>query len=100
MTKAILIGLVAAVLASPPVLLAANAEAGKAQSSNCAACHGPDGKGVESNPRIAGMSEQSFVEALQAYKKRTRTNAAMRAIARGLSDEDIANLAAYFATLK
>ncbi len=100
MTKAILIGLVAAVLAGPPVLLAANVEAGKAISSKCAPCHGPDGKGVGSNPHIAGMSEQAIVEALQAYKKGTRTNAAMRAMARGLSDEDIANLAAYFATLK
>ena len=100
MTKAIFIGLVAAVLASPTVLLAANTEAGRAKSSTCEPCHGADGKGVGSNPKIAGMSEPAIVEALQAYKKRTRTNAAMRAMARGLSDEDIANLAAYFATLK
>ncbi|RMD70219.1 MAG: cytochrome c [Gammaproteobacteria bacterium] len=79
---------------------AGDPEAGKAKSMMCAGCHGPKGEGNPVNPKIAGMPEKDFIAALKAYKSGERKHPSMNAIAKGLSDEDIANLAAYYATLK
>lgn len=79
---------------------AGNADAGMAKAKSCAGCHGADGKGKNGNPAIAGMSESAFADALTAYKSGAKKNKMMNALAKRLSDEDIANLAAYYATLK
>ena len=51
-------------------------------------------------PGIAGMAELDFVKAMNEYKSGVRTKSkSMNRIAKGLSDDDIANLAAYYATL-
>jgi len=79
---------------------AGDAEAGKAKSLTCAACHG--GKGispVDSYPNLAGQKEQYFVEQMTAFRDGTRENAQMTPMVSGLSDEDIANLAAYYAAM-
>jgi cytochrome c553 len=85
--------------ASAPVW-AADAAAGKMKAMSCVGCHGPEGKGRGSNPAIAGLPEKDFIAALEAYKSGARKNAVMHAVTQGLSDEDMANLAAYFASLK
>lgn len=84
--------------------VAGDAAAGKAKAAVCAACHGADGKAaIPTYPNLAGQNEAYLVEALKSYRGKTRTGGQaviMQAQAAALSDEDIANLAAYFASLK
>ncbi len=81
-----------------------NAEAGKAKAAVCASCHGADGIALmPTYPNLAGQNEEYLVLALQAYRSKERQggNAAlMHAMSANLSDEDINDLAAYFASLK
>jgi cytochrome c553 len=69
----------------------------------CAGCHGIGGyktafPEVYSVPKLGGQHAAYIVKALQAYKSGERSNATMRAIAVGLSEQDMADLAAYYAT--
>lgn len=79
---------------------AADIEAGKAKSVVCQACHGPDGNGIgdPQYPNIAGQYADYLAKALHDYKSGARKNAIMAGFATTLSDEDIRNLAAYFAS--
>lgn len=79
---------------------AGDAAAGKAKSATCAACHGPAGQGVPPNPKLAGHSEDELLQALKDYKSGKRNNAVMKGMTAALSDQDMANLAAYYASLK
>ena len=81
---------------------AADAAAGKKLSEDsCVDCHGDDGKGDDEVPGIAGMSVDKFTRAIQEYQDGTRTKSAkMTKEAKKLSAADIANLAAYYSTLK
>ncbi|MDG9668812.1 cytochrome c [Hahella sp. CR1] len=83
---------------------AADAAAGKAKSAVCAACHGADGKAIiPTYPNLAGQNEQYLVEALKAYRSKNRNGGQaviMQGQAAALSDDDIANLAAYFSSMK
>ena len=69
----------------------------------CAGCHGIGGyktvfPEVYSVPKIGGQHAAYIVKALQAYKSGERAHPSMRAIAAGLSDQDMADLAAYYAS--
>ena len=79
---------------------AGDVAAGKAKARMCAGCHGAEGQGVKPNPALAGTSEKQIVEDLKAYKSGKRPNPVMKGLASGLSDQDMANLGAYFASLK
>jgi len=79
---------------------AGDVQAGKAKAAACAGCHGADGKGVAPNPVLAGKKEDQIIQALKDYKSGKRDNAVMKGMASSLSDQDIANVAAYFASLK
>ncbi len=74
--------------------------AGKAKTGACAACHGADGAGVGSNPPLAGKSEAQIVQALQEFKSGKRANPIMKPMASMLSDQDMSNIGAYYASLK
>lgn len=74
--------------------------AGKAKAKRCAACHGADGKGKKDNPPLAGKPEADLAKALHEYKSGARPHKMMNRLAKKLSDADIANLAAYYASLK
>jgi cytochrome c553 len=76
---------------------AGDASAGKAKSENCAQCHGEDGK---EDPAIAGMEEAKFIQAMKDYQAGARKHKKMEKAATGLTDADIADLAAYYASLK
>jgi len=94
--------LAGAALAQAP---AGNAEAAKGKTSMCEGCHGiPDYKTafphVYHVPMIEGQQAVYIVNALQAYKSGARSHPTMRAIARGLTDQDMADLAAYYSSLK
>jgi cytochrome c553 len=72
------------------------------KTSMCIGCHGIPGykasfPNVYSVPKIGGQSEKYLVNALNAYKKGERSHPSMKGIAWSLSDQDIADLAAYYA---
>jgi cytochrome c553 len=78
--------------------MAADAAAGKAKSAVCAACHGATG--VSANPmwpNLAGQKEQYLVKQIKAFRDGDRKDPMMAPMVMGLSDDDVANLAAYFA---
>lgn len=100
MVKAILMALVSSVVFLSATTNAGDIEAGKAKSAVCAGCHG--GAGISPNPiwpNLAGQKEQYLAAQLKVFKDGTRQNAQMSPMATGLSDEDMANLAAYYASL-
>ena len=79
--------------------IAADIAAGEAKSVVCQACHGKDGNGIGDlqYPNLAGQYADYLAKALHDYKSGARKNAIMAGFATTLSDEDIANLAAYYA---
>ena len=87
-------------LAMSAAQAAGDPAAGKAKAVACAGCHGANGQGVSPNPALAGKSEDQLLQALKDFKSGKRSNAVMKAMTAGLSDQDMANLAAYYASLK
>jgi len=79
---------------------AGNAAAGRADAANCAMCHGQNGQGTQVAPKIAGMTQGAFVQALQDFKSGKKDNAMMKAQASNLSLQQMYDLAAYFASLR
>ena len=79
-------------------------QAGAKKAVTCAACHGDDGKATAPiYPTLAGQSENYLAHALHAYKNGERHGGQaeiMRAYVSSLSDEDIANLAAWYSSQK
>ncbi len=79
-----------------------NADAGKRKSSLCVGCHGIDMyrtafPEVYSVPKLGGQHAAYIVKALQGYKSGERSHPSMRAVAASLTDQDMADLAAYYA---
>lgn len=78
---------------------AGNAAAGKEKSGTCAGCHGPDGNSVAPNfPKLAGQHEGYLIKQLKDFRSGLRSNPSMSPQAANLSDQDIADLAAYYAS--
>ena len=77
----------------------ANAK-GKATGQSCIDCHGPDGNApIDSTyPKLGGQYADYLAHALQQYRTEERQHALMTPQAAGLSDQDIADLAAFFAS--
>lgn len=85
-------------LAHAQVLVEGSVEAGQAKSVPCAACHGPDGNSVNPQwPSLAGQSARYIVQQLQAFKNGERSDPLMTPQAMMLSEEDMRNLAVYYA---
>jgi cytochrome c553 len=77
-----------------------NAELGKMKSQTCTACHGEDGRGIAPiYPVLAGQHADYLALALKQYRSGERSNAIMAPMAGPLSDDDIADLAAFYASL-
>lgn len=84
-------------LAAAPVL-AGDVDAGQARSATCAGCHGPTGISPSPMyPNLAGQNEAYLVKATRAYMAGERSDATMKAMVAALSDDDIHNLAAFYA---
>ncbi len=78
-----------------------NADAGKEKSAACVACHGETGMSAAATfPNIAGQHEDYLYISLAGYKSGERNNAIMSGIVAALSDQDMKDLAAYFASQK
>jgi cytochrome c553 len=95
-----LFALAAPALAQAPV---GNAEAAKSKISMCTGCHGIPGyktvyPHVYQVPMITGQQPVYLVNALQAYKSGARSHPSMRGISQSLSDQDMADVAAYYAS--
>jgi len=92
-----------AFLGSQTVMAEGDASIGKTKAAICAACHGMAGKAsMPAYPNLAGQNEAYLVAALKAYRSKERQGgmaSLMHPQAANLSDEDIANLAAYYASL-
>jgi cytochrome c553 len=87
-----------AILSQP--VLAADIAAGKAKSAACGACHGNNGISmIPMYPNLAGQKEQYLVLQMKAFRDGERKNMIMAPMAAGLSDDDIANLSAYYANM-
>ena len=85
----------------PQTPLHGDPAAGQSKTRMCAGCHGIEGwrtafPEVYSVPRIGGQHPAYIVKALQEYKSGERSHPSMRAIAASLSDQDMADLAAYY----
>jgi cytochrome c553 len=83
-----------------PAYAAGDAEAGKAKSMVCAACHGANGEAmIAEYPNLAGQGEGYIVKQLQDFKAGQRQNPLMAPMAAPLSDQDMQDLAAYFSAM-
>ena len=90
-----------AFLGNAPAFAAGSVEAGQAKSATCGACHGMDGNSLSPEwPNLAGQHAGYIEKQLQAFKAGERKNDLMAPMAMILSDEDMADLAAYFASQK
>ncbi len=79
---------------------AADINMSKARAVTCAACHGNKGISmIPMYPNLAGQKEQYLVLQMKAFRDGERKNMVMSAMASGLSDTDIINLSAYYASL-
>ena len=64
---------------------------------NCESCHGPHGSSLgPATPTIAGMAEDTFLEAMEEYQKDERPSTIMGRIAKGYTEEDLKQMASYF----
>jgi cytochrome c553 len=86
-------------LATLPALAGGDADAGQGKSAVCAACHGADGNStVPIWPKIAGQHAAYLERQLALIKSGDRPVPEMAGIVAGISDQDMADLAAYFST--
>ena len=87
-----------------PVVAKADAARGKASSAVCAACHAADGNStISANPKLAGQHYDYLAKQLRDFKNTGeggRKSPVMNGIAAGLSEEQVRDLAAYFASQK
>jgi cytochrome c553 len=78
--------------------IAADAAGGRAKTTVCAACHGADGNSsVPSFPKLAGQNERYLIKQLKDIKSGARSVPTMAGQLTAMNDNDIANIAAYYA---
>ena len=78
-----------------------DAAAGQAKAAVCGACHGPDGNSMAPNfPKLAGQGEKYLTKQLHDIKSGKRTVLEMTGLLTNLSDQDMADISAYFASQK
>lgn len=80
---------------------AGDASAGRRKAIACQTCHGLDGLSkLPEAPHLAGQPEQYLVKSLDDYRSGARKNEMMSLVVKTLSDQDIADLAAYYAAIE
>ena len=100
-TLAAIAAAIACVLASALPAHAGDAEAGRAKAVVCAACHGIDGNSINPLwPNLAGQHAAYLAKQMKAFRSGERKDPVMAPMATGLSDADIDNLAAFYASQK
>jgi len=98
--KKLTLAVAATVMMASPVF-AGDAVAGKGKSMLCAGCHGLAGiSAVPTYPNLAGQKEMYLVKQLADFKSGKRNDPTMKGMVASLNEADIANLAAYYSSLK
>ena len=102
MKKSLAMTFAAAALLATTAVSAGDAEAGKAKANTvCAACHGANGiSAIPNYPNLNGQKEAYLKKAMTDFKTGARKDPTMSAMAAPLTDDDIANLAAYYSGLE
>jgi cytochrome c553 len=97
----VLAALLVGIASLAPAASAADAAAGRRKAVQCQACHGLDGLSkLPEAPNLAGQPELYLVKSLDAYRTGERKNEMMSIVAPALSDADVADLAAYYASIR
>ena len=97
--KALIYAALTSAVLSTAAIAGGDAAAGKEKSQVCAGCHGADGNSsVGANPRLAGQYESYLYQALKQYKNGERKDLLMGNMVASLSDQDMRDLAAWFAS--
>ena len=86
-------------LLAPQAGLATDVALGRYLAAECVTCHPRDNR-ASGIPAIVGWPPDQFIAALRSYKAKERPNPVMQNVAASLNEEQMAALAAYFATLK
>ena len=95
------LALVALLGGTQSAIAAGDAAAGKAKAVVCSACHGVDGNSPNPLwPHLAGQHAAYLVKQLKAFKSGARKDPVMQGMAAPLSDQDMENLAAWYASQK
>lgn len=98
--KKLTLALAATVMMASPAF-AGDATAGKGKSMMCSACHGAAGiSAVPTYPNLAGQKEAYLAKQLKDFKSGKRNDPTMKGMVASLSDADMADLAAFYASLK
>jgi cytochrome c553 len=98
-TLAGVIAVTAATTAQAQEAVTGSAEAGAQKVTVCMACHGPNGNSVNAEwPSLAGQNAHYIREQLRLFRAAHRSHVVMAAQATALTDQDIADIAAYYAT--
>ena len=102
MMKKLVLGLIAASLIPVSTVQSADLAAGKAKAETvCLACHGPDGNSpINTYPKLAGQNTAYLVKQLQEFKSGARQDPIMLGMAAALTDEDMQNVSAFYASQK
>ncbi len=80
---------------------AGDAKAGQAKAAVCGACHGPDGNSAAPNfPKLAGQGERYLLKQMKDIKAGNRNVLEMTGLLNNVSDQDMADIAAYFSSQK
>jgi cytochrome c553 len=88
-------------LVAVPSLAAGDLKAGRKKALECQTCHGLDGVSkLPEAPNLSGQVETYLVKALNDYRSGARTNEMMSLVAPTLSDGDVADLAAWYASIE
>ena len=95
-----IIGLCFTVLTGAQSAVNGDRALGQHLSSECVTCHQLSGRVVAGVPAIVAMDPESFVAMMDSYRKKERNNQVMQSIAAKFSDDEIAALAVFFASLK
>lgn len=92
------LGLAQMAAAAEPAAVTGSAEAGTAKAAVCTACHGPNGNSTNPEwPNLAGQNAAYIREQLAMFKAKQRNNPVMYPIVENMTDQDFADVAAYFA---
>ena len=91
----------AIVVLAAPLVHAADAARGRAKAEACVACHGADGiAAMPAVPHLAGQPEDYLAEQLRQFRSGRRQSEVMAIIAKPLTDDDVADVAAWFASFR
>jgi len=97
-SRVLLAGLMIGLAAGPG--FAADTGQGVRLANACTSCHGLEGNSVGAAPALAGQAEDDLLAKLRGFKDGTAEATIMNRIVRGYTDEELAALAAYFASVK